>query len=74
MKGDQQVYPRSISGSHMGITYRQYLAGQVVAGGHITNAIGKHTAEDFLAAYGTTVWALTDAILEAENPLEQHET
>ena len=79
-KGEQQAFPYRGGGNIVvpGMTYRQYLAGQIA--GHmaandgftaeiaekVVQRTGKEDGEACLRMYGLAVWALTDAVLEAE--------
>ena len=67
--GTQSVYPtgnQSEFHANPGITYRQLLACHIA--GHITGSLAdsSESGEEFFDAYGKTVWALADAVLEVE--------
>ncbi|MEE9384330.1 MAG: hypothetical protein V3V08_13080, partial [Nannocystaceae bacterium] len=78
--GDQQVYPRSITRSHMGITYRQYMAGQIAGhlmlGQIIACAIkgdDLETSAERIDGVAHAIWHYTDMILDAEIAFDQPE-
>ena len=81
--GGQCVYPvgnQGEFGPEYGLTYRQWMAGQIA--GHMAGNNIFHeqlTArmtdnEETLRMFGLSIWVLTDAILDAEDaPPEKHE-
>ncbi len=79
--GGDSAFPNTYDADRFrGLTYRQWMAGQIAghmaANNDFTAALAEHVNDPnkALRAWGLSVWVLTDAILESEHaPPEKHE-